>query len=324
MENIRIILLGFALLLPFQSVTAETKYEELVLAGPGTIVSYPIFRMIETGALAKYSDNVVFRHWQTPDQMRAMVVSGQAHASAVPSNVAAMFYNRGEPVRLLNISVWGLLWLVSADPELKTLRNFQHKKLTIPFRNDMPDLIFRVVSHAQNLSANDFAPQYVSSGMNAMQLLLSGRIDHALLPEPAVSILLMRNQQRGKRPLYRALQLSTVWADSFPESPRVPQAGMMSTRALAEEPEIRRAIARAYDEATDWCSENLNACAELAHQYLPHIPVKGAFKALQSTPLESMRADAVKADLEAFYTKIGQLDTHKIGGKLPAAEFYQP
>lgn len=324
MPTIRSFLLISLFVLPFHAMATDNKQSELVLAGPGTLVSYPLFRMIETGALSDFADKVTFRHWQTPDQMRAMVISGQAHASAVPSNVAAMFYNRGEPVRLLNISVWGLLWLVSADPNLKSLADFKQKQLAIPFRNDMPDLMFRAVSNANDLPKESYQIKYVSSGMNAMQMLLAGRLDHAVLPEPAVSILLMRNQKLGKRPLYRALKLSELWADTFPTAPRIPQAGMMSTRALAQKPILRRAISRTYDEATQWCQLNIQACAQLAHKYLPQIPVDGAVQALTKTPLNSRPAAEAQGDLEAFFTRIAELDERKIGGKLPAEEFYQP
>ncbi len=307
------------------NASSDKPLPELVLAGPGTLVSYPMFRMIETKALAPYADKVRFRHWQTPDQMRAMVVSGQAHASAVPTNVAAMFYNRGQEVRLLNVSVWGLLWLISSDADKNSLKDFAGSDLMVPFKNDMPDLMFRTLSEAQQLPADSsFKLHYAASGMNAMQMLLAGKVEHAVLPEPAVSMLLMRNQKKGKRPLYRALDLSQTWKESFPQAPRIPQAGIMSTSALADKPELRQAITQAYQQATQWCRDNIQACAQLAHQYLPHIPVAGAAEALKHSPLNSQPAHQVQQDLEAFFTKVGKLDKRKIGGKLPADEFYQP
>lgn len=306
------------------STQAVAKHKELVFTGPGTLVSYPLLKMIEDGALADYADKVTFKPWQTPDQMRAMIVSGQVHVSAIPTNVAAMFFNRGEPVRLLNVSVWGLLWLISADDNMTTLKGFQGKRIAIPFRNDMPDIIFRLLAKAHNLPLSTFSIQYVNNSMQATQLLLAGQIDNALLPEPGVSIALMRNQKKGRRPLYRAMRMSDLWAKAFPAAPRIPQAGIMSTRALAQEPALRQAIATAYDQASRWCQQHIQDCAELAHKYIPSIPVAGASAALRNVHLKSQPANAVKGDLEAFFQHIATMDKHKIGGKLPADVFYQP
>lgn len=308
-----------------QSLHAQQRYPELVISGPGTLVSYPFFRMIETKALAEHADKVSFQHWQTPDQMRAMVINGQVHVSAVPSNVAAMFYNRGQQVSLTNVSVWGLLWLVSADKGLKTIKDYQNKKLMIPFRNDMPDLMFRSLTSTMGLSADKhFDLLYAASGMNAMQLLLAGKVDHALLPEPAVSILLLRNKQQGKRPLYRSISLSQSWAELFPKKPVIPQAGVMTTSLLQTDPAVRQAISQAYTDAAIWCQSNVEDCARLANKYLPQIPVNGAVEALKHSPLNSHTALEARSDLEAFFAKIAELDSRKIGGKLPAEGFYGP
>lgn len=306
------------------SSIAQRK-KELVLAGPGTLVSYPLFRMIESGALSPYAENVSFRHWQTPDQMRAMVVSQQVDVTSIPTNVAAMFYNKGQKVRLLNVSVWGLLWLISREEHFNKLEDFTNENLMVPFRNDMPDLMFRALSEGQDIDPDkQFNLHYAASGMNAMQMLLAGKINHAILPEPAVSILLMRNKKKGQHPLYRAIDLSKLWQQTFPQTPRIPQAGIMSTASLEADPALRQAISQAYQQASQWCQSHIQDCAQLAHQYLPHIPVPAAVQALKHSPLNGQTASAVSDDLQAFFQKIHQLDARKIGGRLPDQEFYQP
>lgn len=322
----RVLFLLLGLLLPpltAQATDEAPRRDELILAGPAAIVSYPLFRMIESGALEDYAAKVRFRHWQNPDQLRALVVSGQAHASAVPTNVAAMFYNRGESAKLLNVSVWGLLWLVCRDPQVTRLKQLQDQALLIPFRNDMPDIIFRRLSEAMQLPADQsFQVHYVANAMNAVQMVMAEKANHAVLPEPAVSVLLMRNQQRGDQPLYRAIELSALWAEQFPEQPHLPQAGLMATRLLAGQPQLQQAISVAYTEAAGWCQEHIDECAQLAHKYLPQTPVKAAIEALRHNGLKSRSASAVRGELEAFFRQVAKLDPNKIGGRLPAAEFY--
>jgi NitT/TauT family transport system substrate-binding protein len=76
---------------------------------------------------------------------------------AMPSNVAANLYNRGVKLRLINVATWGVLWLVSRDPNLKTLADFKGKEVVMPFRADMPDIVFQTLLAKAGLdAANDF------------------------------------------------------------------------------------------------------------------------------------------------------------------------
>src|SRR5690606_13350893 len=122
-------------LLPVRA-RAATRAEKLVLAGPQATVSFPLLHMIDTGALSDVADHVEFRAWTNPDQLRALAVEGSVDFIAAPSNVAANLYNRGVPLTLLNVSVWGMLWLVSRNPDFKTLADFKGQEIAMPFRAD--------------------------------------------------------------------------------------------------------------------------------------------------------------------------------------------
>ena len=92
---------------------------------PPAAVSTPLIHMIDSGALKDIADHVEFQTWKDPDQLRVLVLGGKADFVAMPSNVAANLYNRGVGLRLLNISTWGVLWMVSRDKTAKTLSDFK-------------------------------------------------------------------------------------------------------------------------------------------------------------------------------------------------------
>ena len=87
------------------------KLPRLTLAGPAAAVSVPLIHMVDSGALKDVADTVEFVTWKDPDQLRVLALGGKADFLAMPSNVAANLYNRGQPLKLLNISTWGVLWL---------------------------------------------------------------------------------------------------------------------------------------------------------------------------------------------------------------------
>jgi len=81
---------------------------KLKLAGPAAVVSYPLMVMAEQQKLSSSSIELSFIRWKNPDQLRAMVIGNQIDFSAMPSNLAAIFCNRGHHLTLMNISVWNI------------------------------------------------------------------------------------------------------------------------------------------------------------------------------------------------------------------------
>ena len=168
---------------------AQQKLDRLVLGGPYASVSNPLIRMVQSGALSDLAQHVEFAEWKDPDQLRALALGGKADFMAMPSNVAANLYNRGVPLQLLDINTWGILTIVSRDPDMKTLPDLVGKELVMPFRGDMPDIIFQTLAEQQGIKVGeDIQLRYVATPMDAMQLLLTRRADQALLAEPAISM----------------------------------------------------------------------------------------------------------------------------------------
>ena len=165
------------------------KLPKLTLAGPPASVSNPLIHMVDSGALSDVADEIEFVVWRDPDQLRVMALDGRADVLAMPTNVAANLHNRGVKLQLLNVSTWGVLWLVSRDPTLKSLADLRGKELAVPFRGDMPDIVFQLLAEQQGVDVRkDVQLRYVASPIDAMQLLVMRRVDHALLAEPAVSM----------------------------------------------------------------------------------------------------------------------------------------
>ncbi|MDM8348660.1 ABC transporter substrate-binding protein [Pseudomonas sp. sp1636] len=306
--------------------SATPPREEVVrLAGPAAVVSFPLLHMVDSGALAEFAERVEFRLWQNPDQLGALLANDAIDFTAAPSNLPALLANRGQPVRLLSISVWGILWLVSRDPQIKGFADLAGKELLLPYQRDLPALLVNELLRAHGLRAGeDLRLRHVRDSQDAQALLLAGQADHVLLVEPAVSLLLWRNQQQGGAPLYRAQSLEAAWNQAFPEQPELPQAGLMASARAARKLELSQAVERAYGHSARWCAGDPQACAELVQRHLPHLPVAAIAASIRATRLDSRPAHEVRGQLEALYRLLGEHNPQAIGGRLPAAEFYGP
>lgn len=293
----------------------------LVLAGPFATVSHPLIHIVNSGALSDVASQVEFRLWKDPDQLRAMVLEGSADFIAVPTNVAANLHNKAQPIRLLNVSVWGILNILSRESSQERLADFEGKELLVPFRGDMPDLVLQHLAQAQGLKLD---LRYVPSPIDAMKMLIMRRADHALLAEPATSMALRKT---GSFPLgaiapalHRSVDLQQEWGAAFEVAPRIPQAGMA---VLGEvDAEVISRFEAAYAEALAWYEAHPVEAGKEVAQALPMLDADAIADSIPHVKLQVVDAKQAQPSLEGFFEMLHDLEPKSIGGRLPAPDFY--
>jgi len=309
------------------NLIASEKIEKLVIAGPFASVSHPIMHMIETGALSDVAKKVEFRLWKNPDELRAMVLNKKVQFTAVPTNVGAILYNKGVDIKLLNVSVWGILGMITRDKNLKTLKDFRGKEIAMPFRADMPDIVFEQTVKAQGMDMKkDFKLQYFGSPIDAMQMLIMRRVDHALLAEPAISMALRKTKSFPLKliapDLYRSADLQEEWGETFKVEAKIPQAGMAFLGKVEGNENLIKRFNEEYEKSLKWYKTHPKEAAKLTVKTLDVLGEKGLEDSISHVRLEYVDAFSAKSDLEFFYKVLKQNNPKVIGGKLPDDGFY--
>ncbi|WP_300363525.1 ABC transporter substrate-binding protein [Hydrogenimonas sp.] len=303
------------------------KLDKIVIAGPSATVSHPVFRMIENGALNDYAKKVEFRLWNNPDQLRAMIINKEVDFVAVPTNVGAILYNKKQPIRLLNVSIWGILHILVRDPKIKTLHDLKGKTLVVPWRGDMPDIVLQTVMEKENLSQKDIRLLYVSNPMDAAQQLIMRRQDNALLPEPATSMVLRKTKSFPVSviapELYRGIDLQKEWGRAFGIEPKIAQAGMAVVGKMRQNDEVIEAFMKAYDEAAKWYKTHPEEAAKLVVKYTKMFNEEAIADSIAHVQLDVVPAKKAKEDVEFFFKQLQKRDPKMIGGKLPDEGFYR-
>ena len=308
------------------SAQAADKLPRLVLAGPFASVSNPLIRMAQSGALNDVAEQVEFQVWSNPDQMRAMSLRGDVDFIATPTNVAANLYNRGADIRLLNVSVWGLLWMVSREPSLNTIADFKGREIAMPFRGDMPHLVFSELAQAAGLDPNkDFKLHFVASPLDAMQLLIMRRVEHALLAEPAVSMALLKTRSFPVSvvapELYRSVDLQKEWGRLFQRKARIPQAGMALLNTKLSSHVVDRFMEE-YAKAMQWCLDNPEQAGELVAETIDMLTPQAVASSMAVSQLNAVNASEARTELEFFLQVLLDEAPALVGGKLPDNDFY--
>lgn len=297
--------------------------DRLTVWGMPASPSVVLARAVASGALASFASEANFDVWRTADQMRAGVVSGDIALFASPTYAAANLFNRGAGVRLVNVLTWGLLYIFAGQGvRLEKLQDLKGKTLLIGAKNDAPDLLTRFVLRLAGLDPEkDLTLSYVGTSAEAVPLLLAGKADAAVLPEPAASAAEIKAKQAGVG-VTRALDVTELYAAHSGRPAGIPQAGLAVTEGfLAAHPDIVAALHDASVEAASWVGQNSKAAAALIADPLK-LPPPIIEASLPRFRLKVASALEAKADLEAYFQALMTLSPDIVAGRLPEPAFY--
>ena len=300
------------------------RLDRLVLAGPPGPLSIPLVYLVANDKLAGVADEVEFVVWQDQNQLRALIAGEQADFVTMPSNNAAIFYNSGFDLQLLDISVWNSSYAVSADESIASLVDAAGLRVVIPFEGSVPDLLFQVLAQANGLDPlADFDLLYSSNPSQAAQMLLAGQADLAILPEPLVTAVLLQTRD-AEAPLQRVFSIGAEWDAVTEDEVQTAIAGTVALAAVAAQPEVVEAFTREYALAVEWVIENPEAAGEMAEELLPELGfvARPVALSLQHVVWEVVPAAEGREAIDAFFGVLLALSPDVVGGELPDEDFY--
>ena len=301
---------------------ATEKVDKVVLTSPFSPLAMPMAYIVENNLLKDVANNVELVIWNTPDQLMAMITKGQAQFLSIPSNTASIFYNKGVPLKLVRVSIWGVFYIISSDTSVKSLSDLKGQEIYVPFRGNQPDLMFQTVCRTQGLDPfKDFHIQYVSSPLDITMSLLAGRIKHAFTLEPGAALAIMKAKQKGMV-FKRVIDIQKEWGRATGGSPRFPNAGVVALPNVLKSPAVVDAFLKAYDAGVKWSVNNPKDAALLAAKHVKGVNAAAFEDALKYTIFESVSGKDSRKALEVMFSRFMKLNPKSIGGKLPDEGFY--
>lgn len=295
---------------------------QVTVWGPPAGPSITLVHAIASGRLRAIADRVRFRAWRNPDELRAGLTSKTMELFVLPTQVAANLHNRGLGVRLVNVMTNGLLYVVSADDSIAAPSHLRGKTIAVPFRNDTPDILFRHVLAAHGLAVDgDLTVQYTGSPVEAVQLLVAGRLDAALVPEPAASAAIVRAELAGTT-VTRVIDVRQAWSVATGSPPILPQAGLGIADAFREHlgPDVEL-VQEALVEAANSVNANPPGAANDAAAVLK-VPWPILEASIPHSNLVATPAREARPALEAMFNAVAAFEPAAIGGRLPPPDFY--
>ncbi len=290
--------------------------EAASLKGPSGFGMIKLFKeKPELGPGADSNFNVL----PSPKAMVARVAGGEVDFAVLPANMAAKLYTAGPGYKLGAIVGMGVLHVVSRDPAIKTWSDLKGKTVHSIGKGATPDYLFQYLLSQHNIDPKkdvrvDFS---ISSGPQLAQLLISGKIDTAVLPEPFVTMVSAKTKDVRK-----VVNFQTAWQEvqggttTYPITVVVVKPGLVENR-----PQLVDRFLKAYSDSIEWVNRNPAQAAELIGKY-DVMPAALAKPAIPHCNLKYIFSSDAKPLMESYLQVLLDFNPASIGGQLPDDGFY--
>ncbi len=127
----------------------------------------------------------------------AAIISGEADMAAVPTNLAAVLYNKTNGgIQVVAVNTLGVLYLLSSGPELASPEDLAGKTIYCCNQGANPEYISRYLLEAAGFEVGkDVMLDFTYNSPDELATAIaSGIVDFAVLPEPKVTAVMTQNQ----------------------------------------------------------------------------------------------------------------------------------
>lgn len=255
-----------------------------------------------------------------PDVLVGRMATGELDFAAVPTNLAAKLFNKGQDYRLIAMNTWGSMYIVGSDPTATSLEALKGKTLYSTGKGTTPDILLNFLLAKQGLdSTKDLAVDATLPPVELAQMAAAGKVELALLPEPFVTMVM------GKNPDMKILMdVKTLYQEALgnPQTDIAQTCLVVKGALLTERPEAVRGFMKAYESALGDVNAKPADAGVLAEKHQLIQSAALAEKAIPRSGIRYQSAKDAKAAITAFLTVLLENAPEDIGGKLPDEGFY--
>lgn len=310
---------------PASSSTTTTAERTTItiasLKGPTTMGLVKLMK--DAGAGTGLQDYQVTMYG-TPDEVVPKVVQGAVDIALVPSNLAAVLYNKtrtdaGPAVQVAAINTLGVLDLVEAGTDtVHSIADLKGRTIYSTGKGSTPEYVLDYLLTKNGLDpATDVTVEFKSEATEVAAVLAATPGAVGVLPQPYVTVL-----QKKSPSVRTALDFTDEWAKVAPDSQLITGVLVVRTAFVKEHPDAFADFLTDYKASTAFTNDEPASAAELiaAAGIVPAAAVAQA--AIPQCHITFIDGADMASALGGYLSVLFAADPASVGGKLPGDDFY--
>lgn len=285
--------------------------DELNIYVPAAPPAIPLYKSAET-----LKNLLIHQYTDVASEALPAILKEEEALFVIPTNLAAKLYNKNGNIVLITILSTGMLNIVSTNSDITSIESLDGRKVYIGAPGSSPDVIARYIFSTRNTKPDI---EY-SSTPEIAKLIIAGKIENAVLPEPMASSVLIRSKEN----IFKIADLKSEWIKLHPGTQGMPQVAIAANRNFFEK--RRKDITTLVSDlknSVQWTNSNLEEAGTLGEETAGlSIPKKIISQSVSAMNLTCRSATESREDIEIYLKALYEMDPKTVGDKLPDSPFY--
>ncbi len=302
---------------PVYSKQPKATANVAVLKGPTAIGMLKL--MSDDKADTSYND-YEFKVFTAADQIVPEIVKGNIDIAAVPTNLAATLYKKTEKgVSIIAVNTLGVLSILTNGEDITSVSQLKGKTIYATGKGSTPEYALNYILEKNGLEVGkDVFVEYKTEHSELAALVISGDAKIAMLPQPFVTNVMMKNDK-----VKLALDLSSEWKKAVGNDGGDLVMGCLIVRNefLKNHEETVKSFLNEYYHSTSYANEKYEQTGQLSDEF-GILPAQVVARAIPSCNIVFIKGEQMKASVSAYLKTLLDANPASIGGALPGDDFY--
>lgn len=309
---------------PAEPETPEAPAEKIdirvaALKGP---TAMGMVKLMDDAEKGEGANNYIFTLAGAPDELTGPIIQGEFDIAAVPTNLAAVLYNKTEgKVKLAALNTLGVLYVVERGDTIQSVADLKGKTIYSSGQGAVPEYALNYVLEKNGLKpGEDVTVEYKSEHAEIATLLAAGNAQVALLPQPFVTATLAQNEN-----LRVALDLTEAWDAATGGESTLTMGAILVNAAFAQEhPDAVAAFLDEYKASVEYTNgtDTIADAAALVEKYGIVAKAALAQKAIPACNIVFIDGEEMQKLASGFFQVLYDANPQSVGGKLPDEAIY--
>jgi NitT/TauT family transport system substrate-binding protein len=192
----------------------------------------------------------------SPDEITPKIISGEVSVATVPSNLAAVLYNKMQGgISIVAVNTMGVLYILENGDSVGSITDLAGKTIYATGQGSTPEYALNRILAANGLE--DVTVEYMGAHADLAGKLAAGDISLALLPEPFVSTVLAKNPDVQVK-----IDINEEWKKIFGEDAGMPMGVTVVSNRFAENKADMDKLIADYSKSVEFVTTDVDAAAE--------------------------------------------------------------
>lgn len=291
--------------------------KEVKVAVPDGLPAVAVAKLANENPAIKDGYETMYSIEKTPEAISTRVMKKDVDIAIVPSNMAAIAYNKTSSYNIVGTVGMGSLYLVSTD-NIKDYSDLIGKEVGCTGKGLTPDITIRSLLSQKDINPADINFNYVNSASELVPLLATGKIATGIVPEPALSALMSKN------PNIKIIKsLNDSWKEVSGSKDGYPQSTLIiKSDFLRDNKDFVDSFLGQLSNSIDWANKNPEELGKYSEKIKISTEPKIIGKALERANLRYIPVKDMINDYKNYYEKLADFDDKTVGGKVPDEAIY--